>query len=64
MELVYTYIVSSNHILVITMGKPFNLSTAAMNPCVGRRQYLVTYSQADELRKFFHSRKIWQNSRG
>ena len=30
------------------MGKPSNLSTAAMNPCVGRRQYLVTYSQADE----------------
>ena len=46
------------------MGKPFNLSTAAMNPCVGLRQYLVTYSQADELRKFFHSRKIWQNFRG
>ena len=46
------------------MGKPFNLSTAAMNPRVGRRPYLVTYSQADELRKFFHSRKFWQNFRG
>ena len=34
------------------MGEPSNLSTAAMNPCVGRRQYLVTYSQADES-KFF-----------
>ena len=64
MELVYTYIPSSNHILVITMGKPFNLSTAAMNPRVGRRPYLITYSQADELRKFFHSRKFWQNFRG
>ena len=30
------------------MGEPSNLSTAAMNPRVGRRQYLVTYSQADE----------------
>ena len=30
------------------MGKPSNVSTAAMNPRVGRRQYLVTYSQADE----------------
>ena len=48
MQLVYTYIASSNHILVITMGEPSNLSTSAMNPCVGRRQYLVTYSQADE----------------
>ena len=40
--------ISSNHILVITMGEPSNLSTVAMNPRVGRRQYLVTYSQADE----------------
>ena len=30
------------------MGETSNLSTAAMNPCVGRRKYLVTYSQADE----------------
>ena len=30
------------------MGEPSNLSTAAMNPRVGRQQYLVTYSQADE----------------
>ena len=27
------------------MGEPSNLSTAAMNPRVGRRQYLVTYSR-------------------
>ena len=47
MQLVYTYIASSNHILVITMGEPSNISTAAMNPRVARRQYLVTYSQAD-----------------
>ena len=30
------------------MDEPSNASTAAMNPHVGRRQYLVTYSQADE----------------
>ena len=30
------------------MGEPSNVSTAAMNPCAGRQQYLVTYSQADE----------------
>ena len=30
------------------MFEASNLSTAAMIPCVGRRQYLVTYSQADE----------------
>ena len=30
------------------MGEPSNLSTAAMNFCVGRRQYLLTYYQADE----------------
>ena len=30
------------------MSKPSNASNAAMNPCVGRRQYLATYSQADE----------------
>ena len=30
------------------MGKRSNLSIAAMNPRVGRHQYLVTYSQADE----------------
>ena len=30
------------------MGEPSNVSTAVMNPGVGRRQYLVTYSQADE----------------
>ena len=48
MRLVYTYIASSTHILVITMGEPSNFSTAEMNPRAGRRQYLVTYSQADE----------------
>ena len=30
------------------MGEPSNVSTAAINPRVCRRQYLVTYSQADE----------------
>ena len=50
MQLVYTYIASSNHILVITMGEPYNLSPAAMNPRVDRRQYLVTYSQADKFK--------------
>ena len=30
------------------MGEASNLSTAAMNPRVGRQQYLATYSQADE----------------
>ena len=34
------------------MVEPSNFSTAAVNPRVGRRQYLVTYSQADES-KFF-----------
>ena len=48
MQLVYTNIRSSNLILVITIGEPSDLGTAAMNPRVGRRQYLVTYSQADE----------------
>ena len=48
MRLVYTYIASSTHILVIIMGGPSNFSAAEMNPRVGRRQYLVTYSQADE----------------
>ena len=52
MQLVYTHIASSNHILVITVGEPSNLSNATMNPRVDRRQYLVTYSQADKS-KFF-----------
>ena len=52
MQLVYTHIAFSNHILVITTGEPSNLSNATMNPRVDRRQYLVTYSQADES-KFF-----------
>ena len=30
------------------MGEPFNVSTAAINPRVDRRQYLVTCCQADE----------------
>ena len=30
------------------MGKPSNLSTATMNPCAGRRQYLANYSQDDD----------------
>ena len=30
------------------MREPSNVSTAARNPNVGHRQYLVTYSQADE----------------
>ena len=46
--MVYTYIVSPNHSLVIKMGEPSNVSTAAINPRVGRRQYLVTYFQAGE----------------
>ena len=45
---VYAYIASSNHILVITMGEASNVSTAAINLRVDCRQYLVTYSQADE----------------
>ena len=48
MQLVYTHTASSNHILVITIGEPSNLSTATMNPRIDRRQYLVTYSEADE----------------
>ena len=48
MQLVYTNIRSSNLILVITIGEPSDLGTAAMNLRVGCRQYLVTYSQADE----------------
>ena len=30
------------------MGEPSNLSPAAMSPRLGRQQYLVTYSQANE----------------
>ena len=30
------------------MGELSDVSAAAMNPRVGRRQYLVTYSQANE----------------
>ena len=30
------------------MGELSDVSAAAMNPLVGRRQYLVTYSQANE----------------
>ena len=48
MQLVYTHIASSNHILVITTGEPSNLSTATKNTRVDRRQYSVTYYQADE----------------
>ena len=48
MQLAYTHITSSNHILVITMGEPSNLSIATMNPRVGSRKYLVTYFQVDE----------------
>ena len=47
-----THTASSNHILLIMMDEPSNVSGAAMNPRVGRRQYLVSYSQADES-KFF-----------
>ena len=50
---VYPYIASSNHILVITMDETSNVSTAAMYPRVGHRQYIV-----------FHSRKFWGNVRG
>ena len=42
--MVYTYIPSSNHFLVIVMGEPSNVSAAEMNPRVARRQNLVTYS--------------------
>ena len=48
MQLVHTYIASSNHILVITVGEPSNVSAAAMNPRVSRQQYLVIYPQPDE----------------
>ena len=48
MQLVHTYIASSNHILVITVGEPSNVSAAAMNPCLSRQQYLVIYYQPDE----------------
>ena len=48
MQWVYAYIASSNHILVITMGEASNVSTAAINLHVDCRQYLFTYSQADE----------------
>ena len=55
MQLVYKYIASSNNILVIRMGESSNVTTTAMNPRVGRRQYLVTYSQPDEFK--FSSRE-------
>ena len=46
---IYIYcIFNSIFILVITAAEPSNLSTAAMNPDVGRWQYLATYSQVDE----------------
>ena len=48
MQLAYTHNTSSNHILVITMGEPSNLSVATMNPRVDRQKYLVTYFQVDE----------------
>ena len=48
MQLVYTHIASSNHILVIKVGEQPTLSTAIMNRLVGRPQYLATYSQVDE----------------
>ena len=38
------------------MGEPSNVRTAAMNSCVGRRQYLVTHSQADESKFFTRER--------
>ena len=44
------------------MGEPPSLSTAAMNSCVGRQKFLVSYSQADEY-KFFHTRKFWDKVR-
>ena len=55
MQLVYKYIASSNHILVIGTGESSIVTTTAMNPRVGRRQYLVTYSQPDEFK--FSSRE-------
>ena len=48
MQLVYTHIASSNHILVIAIDEPSKLSSAIMNPRVGGWQYLVTYSQAHD----------------
>ena len=39
------------------MGEPPNVSTAAMNPCVVRRQYLVTYCQANKC--MFSARNIF-----
>ena len=54
---IYIYcIFNSIFILVITAAEPSNLTAAAMNPDVGRRQYLATYSQADES-KF----STWEN---
>ena len=41
------------------MGEPPNLSTAAMNSCVGRRKFLVSYSQADEYK--FSTRESFGN---
>ena len=45
------------------MGVPSNVSTAAMNLRVGRRQYLVTYSQADES-TFFTRESFGENVKG
>ena len=47
--MVYTYIASSNHILVITLGEQSNVSTTAMNLRVGCQQYLVTYSTTHQV---------------
>ena len=49
---IYIYIFTMYGIYIITIGKPSNVSTASMNPCVGHWQYLVSFSQADES-KFF-----------
>ena len=41
------------------MGQPSNVSAAAMNPRVGCRQYLATYSQAHES-KFSNQESFWE----
>ena len=50
----YIHTASSNHILVIAIGEPSNISAAEINSHVDRRQYLVTYCQAHE------SNTVWK----
>ena len=41
------------------MGELSNVSVAEMNPCVGRRENLVTFSQTDES-KFSAQESFWE----